>query len=65
MIQVAILFCAAAIAAWMAFGSVSWAIWNARRTWRRGFSLSQLLFSFTIATLLIGAVSAWLHLFAN
>jgi hypothetical protein len=65
MIQVALFFCAAVIAAWMAFGSASWAIWHARRTLRRGFSLSQLLFSFTIATLLIGAFSAWLHLFTN
>jgi hypothetical protein len=49
----------------MAFDSAVWAIGHAHRTWRRGFSLLQLLFSFTIAALLIGAFSAWFHLFAN
>ena len=40
-------------------GPVQWAIWRARRWYRksRRFTLAQLFFAFTIATLVIGAFS--------
>jgi hypothetical protein len=44
-------------------GPILWAVWQARRTLRRSkqFSLWNLLFAFTIVTLIMGAFAAVLH----
>jgi hypothetical protein len=51
-----------AIGLYLLIGPIGWAIWRARRWYRRSrrFTLRQLFFAFTIVTLLIGVFSlAW------
>ncbi len=62
MLDAFLLLLIAAVGAWLVTGPILWVVWYARRSFRsRQFSLWNLLFAFTIVTLLIGAFSAWLR----
>jgi hypothetical protein len=55
-LEVAILLFIMLIGVWLTISSLLWAIWYARRSFRRSkqFSLYGLLFAFTIVALLMG-----------
>jgi hypothetical protein len=55
-LEVAILLIITLIGGWLTISSLIWAIWHARRSFRRSkqFSLYGLLFAFTVVALLMG-----------
>ena len=56
MLEALLLLLVAATGAWLVTGPILWVAWYARRSFRsRQFSLWNLLFAFTVITLLIGA----------
>ena len=60
-LEIAILLIVMLMGTWLTISSILWAVWYARRSFRRSkqFSLFGLLFAFTVAALLMGALAAF------